>query len=93
MKPSAAVLAAFAVSSAGCATVTTMQVQDGRHFGPYSGTRLDLRAIEIADRDDGLRRLSYLDLPLSFVCDTALLPLSLIDGVLLPEPITFGPPR
>lgn len=85
---SAALLAALL--GGGCATVTTLQAEQGRHFSPYSGTRLDLRAIDVADRDDTLRRLSYVDLPASFALDTLLLPVSVLVQV-LPDGVVYRP--
>lgn len=73
----------------GCATMTTMTAEQGHRFGPYSGLRLDLKAVEVTD-DDTVRRLSYADLPLSFACDTALLPVSLL-SLVLPEGFIYRP--
>ncbi len=86
------VLLAFVVAvSSGCMSIATNAtfLQDSSHLGtPYSGSRGDLHILVCFGRDVGqdasglvllpVMLFPFIDLPLSFVIDTLLLPVDLI---------------
>lgn len=88
--------------SSGCMSIATNTtfLQDSSHLGtPYSGSRGDLHILFCFGRDVGqdasgllltpLMLFPFIDLPLSFVIDTVLLP---VDLVLEPDrpPLRIG---
>ena len=79
-------LLAFALASAGCGTINDMTMKDGQRI--FGGTRADASNIsQPSSSSPDLQRLfCILDFPFSLVLDLALLPVTVIVGLVRATP-------